>query len=112
MPKLRRKREIASLPLRPIPKSIASPGLLAYCAVSKYQDALPLYRQEQIFQRIGADLTLATIASWMIRTGQFLTPLLNLLQERILSGKILHMDETHVQVLKGTGKRTQTKHYM
>lgn len=104
--------KIAALPLHPIPKSIASPGLLAYCAVSKYQDALPLYRQEKIFQRIGADLNRATIAAWMIRTGQLLTPLLNLLQEHILSGKILHMDETHVQVLKGTGKRPQTKNYM
>lgn len=33
---------------QPIPKSLASPGLLAHVAVSTYQDALPLYRQEQI----------------------------------------------------------------
>jgi transposase len=104
--------KIAALPLHPISKSIASPGLLAYCAVSKYQDALPLYRQEQIFHRIGVDLNRATIAHWMIRTGQLLTPLVNLLQEYILSGNILHMDETHVQVMKGTGKRPETKNYM
>ena len=33
----------APLPPQPIPKSNASPGLLAHIAVSKYQDALPLY---------------------------------------------------------------------
>jgi len=36
----------AALPTQPIPKSMASPGLLAHIVVSKYQDALPLYRQE------------------------------------------------------------------
>jgi len=45
--------KLAPLPAQPIPKSMASPGLLAHVTVSKYQDALPLYRQEQILQRIG-----------------------------------------------------------
>ena len=43
----------AALPPQPIPKSLASPGLLAHITVSKYQDALPLYRQETILKRIG-----------------------------------------------------------
>jgi len=34
----------AALPAQPIAKSLASPGLLAHVTVSKYQDALPLYR--------------------------------------------------------------------
>lgn len=34
----------APLPAQPIPKSMASPGLLAHVTVSKYQDGLPLYR--------------------------------------------------------------------
>ena len=45
----------APLASQPIPKNLASPGLLAHIAVSKYQDALPLYRQETILQRIGVD---------------------------------------------------------
>ena len=36
----------APLPAQPIPKSLVSPGLLAHITVSKYPDALPLYRQE------------------------------------------------------------------
>jgi transposase len=35
----------AMLPLQPIP-NMASSGLLSHITVSKYQDALPLYRQE------------------------------------------------------------------
>ena len=46
----------APLPPQPIPKSNASPGLLAHLAVAKYQDALPLARQEQILQRAGVDM--------------------------------------------------------
>jgi len=40
----------------PIPKSIASPGLLAQVLVAKFNDHLPLYRQEAIFQRMGVDI--------------------------------------------------------
>jgi len=104
--------KLAEAPAQAIPKSMASGGLLAYCAISKYQDALPLYRQEQIFTRLGVEINRATIASWMIRVGHMLTPIINLMQEHILSGSVLHMDETSVQVLKGTGKRPQTKNYM
>ena len=57
----------APLPPQPIPKSIASPGTLAQIAVSKYQDALPLYRQQTIFKRLGVELPRATLAQGMIR---------------------------------------------
>ena len=38
----------ATLPAQPIPKSIATPGLLAEIMVSKFNNHLPLYRQEKI----------------------------------------------------------------
>ena len=96
-------------PTQPIPKSLASPGLLAHITVSKYQDALPLYRQETILQRIGVDLPRATLANWMIRAGQLVQPLINLLRERLLAYDIIQMDETPVQVLKEPGKPAQSK---
>ena len=102
----------APLPAQPIPKSLASPGLLAHITVSKYQDALPLYRQETILQRIGVELPRATLANWMIRAGTLIQPLINLLQDRLLSYDILQMDETTVQVLKESGRRAQSKSYL
>ena len=102
----------APLPAQPIPKSMASPGLLAHITVSKYQDALPLYRQEVILQRIGVDISRATLANWMIKAGCLVQPLINLMQDRLLSHDILQMDETTVQVLKETGKRAQSKSYL
>ncbi|MFT7530931.1 MAG: transposase [Gammaproteobacteria bacterium] len=99
------------MPKQPIPKSLASPGLLAHVTVSKYQDALPLYRQEQILQRIGVDISRATLANWMIRTGTLIQPLINLLRDQLLDYDIIQMDETTVQVLKEPGKTTQSKSY-
>ena len=102
----------APLPAQPIPKSMASPGLLAHIAVCKYQDALPLYRQETILQRIGVELPRATLANWMIKAGHLIQPLINLLQERLLSYDIIQMDETTVQVLKEPGRKAQSKSYL
>ena len=102
----------APLPAQPIPKSLASPGLLAHVTVSKYQDALPLYRQEQILKRIGVDIPRATLANWMIRTGTLVQPLINLLRDRLLGYDVVQMDETTVQVLKEPGKTAQSKSYL
>ena len=102
----------APLPAQPIPKSMASPGLLAHIAVSKYQDALPLYRQETILQRIGVDIPRATLANWMIQAGHLIQPLINLLHEQLLSYDIVQMDETTVQVLKEPGRKAQSKSYL
>lgn len=102
----------AALPKQPIPKSMASPGLLAHITVSKYQDALPLYRQETILQRIGVDIPRATLANWMIQVGTLVQPLLNLLRDRLLEYDILQMDETPVQVLNEPDKQAQSKSYI
>ena len=102
----------APLPAQPIPKSMASPGLLAHITVSKYQDALPLYRQEQILTRIGVDIPRATLANWMIQAGILIQPLINLLRDRLLAYDIIQMDETTVQVLNEPGRRAQSTSYL
>jgi len=102
----------APLPAQPIPKSMASPGLLAHITVSKYQDALPLYRQETILQRIGVELPRATLANWMIQAGTLIQPVVNLLRDHLLGYDILQMDETTVQVLNEPGKAAQSKSYL
>ncbi len=102
----------APLPPQPIPRSMASPGLLAHITVSKYQDALPLYRQEAILRRIGVDLPRATLANWMIQAGSLIQPLINLLRDRLLAYDILQMDETPVQVLKEPERAAQSKSYL
>lgn len=52
----------APAPIRPIDRGLPGPGLLAHVAVSKFADALPLYRQAQIYARAGVDLERSTLA--------------------------------------------------
>lgn len=102
----------APLAPQPIPKSNASPGLLAHIAIAKYQDALPLYRQEAILNRSGIDIPRNTLANWMIKAGELVQPLLNVLEDRLLAYPVLHCDETSVQVLQEPGKTPTSKSYM
>lgn len=104
--------QTASLPAQPIPKSNASPGLLAYIATAKYQDALPLYRIENILSRLNIHLPRNTQANWMIKSSELLQPLYNLLNDQLLESGYVHMDETPVQVLKEPGKKAESKSYM
>jgi len=94
----------ASKPKQPIEKSQASAGLLSYIAVSKYADSLPLYRQSAILSRFGIDMNRTTLANWMIQCGELVHPLINRLEEQLLSQPFIHMDETRVQVLNEVSK--------
>ena len=103
---------VAPLPPQPIPKSMASAALLAHVAVSKYVDALPLYRQEAILGRIGIELPRATLAHWMVRAGELVQPLVNLLRDDLLAGGLVQCDETPFQVLKEPGKAATSLSYL
>jgi transposase len=103
---------IAPLPPQPIPKSNASPSLLAHIVAAKFLDGLPLYRLETMFARIGIELPRATLANWIIRVGDLIRPLINLMQEVQLGHDVLQMDETTVQVLKEKGRAATSKSYM
>lgn len=102
----------ASKPKQPIEKSIASPGLLAFVATNKYADALPLYRQSEMFNRIGIDMNRTNLANWMVKCGTLVQPLINLLIEFLHQQPCLHLDETTLQVLDEPGKTAQSKSYM
>jgi transposase len=103
---------IAPMMPQPIPKSNASPGLLAYIVIAKFLDGLPLYRLAKIFARFGVDLGRGTMAGWMIKMGDLIAPLINLMNETQLGYDILAMDETTVQVLKEPGRAATSKSYM
>jgi transposase len=101
----------AALPEHILPKTNASPGLLAQLVTSKYVDSLPLYRQEAMFERLGVRLPRATQAAWMIGLTVVLQPLLNLMDERLRSSGYVRIDETRVQVLN-SDKAPSALHWM
>lgn len=104
--------KIAPLPPQPVPKSVASPSLLAYVAVSKYADALPLYRQEGMLERIGIDVSRATLASWMVKVGELVQPLVDRMREELLASGFVQCDESRYQVLKEPGKAAASLSYI
>ena len=95
----------APMPPQLLPKSMASPGTLAHIVTARYVDSLPLYRQEKQWQRMGIDLPRSTLAQWIIKVGQAVQPLINLLNDRLLAGDYIGMDETTIQVLKEPGRQ-------
>lgn len=102
----------AAMPAQPIPRSIAAPGLLSHVLVSKFQDHLPLHRQEQMLRRIGIDIPRSTLCLWTIRSAELLKPMMQINHRRIIGYDVAYSDETTVQVLKDPNKGAAGKKYM
>ena len=106
----RRCEKITQLgaPTRPIPRGMAGPALLAHILVAKFDDHLPLYRQGEIFARLGADIPRATLIDWCGQAVRVLRPLVEKIKENVLSADRLHADDTPIRVLdpkvKAAGK--------
>ncbi len=90
---------IGELPVRPIDKGIAGPGLLAQIVIDKYVDHLPIYRQVQRFEREGMKLPISTLADWIGGTCALLEPLYQVHRKQVLSNDYLQADETPIKVL-------------
>jgi transposase len=103
---------IAPPPASLIPKSFATPGLLASIVTSKFCDALPFHRQEKIFARHGVKLSRQTMCNWAIDVHDRVRPLLDLLKQDLLAGPLVGADETTLQVLREPGRKNTTKSYM
>jgi transposase len=93
------KGVIAELPVFPIEKGIAGPGLLAQIMVDKFVDHLPVYRQIERFKRENIKLSSSTINGWQESVCNLLEPLYDTLKHRVLSQGYLQVDETPIAVL-------------
>ena len=95
---------IADLPVFPIEKGIAGPGLLAQIMVDKFVDHLPIYRQIERFKREGITMPSSTLNGWQEAVCNLLEPLYDTLKHRVLSQGYIQVDETPIQVLDKTKK--------
>lgn len=95
-----------------LPKSIASGNTMAYIITSKYADGLPLYRLSGILGRYGIELPRQTLSESVLKVAERIDPLINQLQQHLMSSPLLFMDETRVQVLNEPGKTPQSNSYM
>lgn len=98
----------AEKPLSPIEKGLAAPGLLSYVMVSKYSDHLPLHRLEHILARHGVQIARSTMCDWAAQCAALLRPLYNQMAGEVLLSKVIHTDDTPVNVLDRELDRTRT----
>ena len=104
--------KIAPVPPQIVPKSIASPGLLAFILTAKFIDHTPFYRQEKQFLRLGVEISRTSMCSWAMQAAAACMPLLNLLRDEVLAGSYVNIDETTLQVLQEPGRDPTAKSYM
>ncbi|MCL6479641.1 MAG: IS66 family transposase [Peptococcaceae bacterium] len=103
----------APMPAPVLPGSMASPSSLAYIMTQKYVESMPLYRQEQQLARLGIELSRQTMANWIIQgTEKWLEPIYKIMHDYLLKQKILHADETTLQVLKEPERAAENTSYL
>jgi transposase len=109
-----RHEDVVTAPNPPtlLPKTMASPSLLAHLVTAKFDDGTPLYRVSRQLERSGMDLSPGTAGTWVNRVGgDKIIPLIELLREAIFIPDLMHMDESYLQVLNSE-KAPSSTHYM
>lgn len=103
---------IAPMPKLFLPKSIATPSLAAHTLISKYQDHLPLYRQEKIWQRMGVDMPRNTVCGWIMAAAEICMPMRDSLISCLCQSNYAQADETPVQVMDEPNRKNTSTSYM
>lgn len=92
--------------------SLVSPSLEAAVINAKYVNAVPLYRQEQEFERYGLHIPRQNMANWTIQCAdRYLAVLYDYLHEKMYGYHVLQADETPVLVNKD-GRPAGAKSFM
>jgi transposase len=90
---------IAPLPPQVIDQGQAGASLVAHVMLSKYDDHLPLYRQQQQFLRLGVNFARQTLCDWVEKGAQWLQAIVREMNRELLAGDYLQVDETPVRVM-------------
>ena len=110
-PKFRRRDDrhqapfIAPAPASPLPGGVPTFSLTAQLIISKFADHLPIYRQQNILQRLGLHAPRDTLNHWTLQSLELLRPLAEAIHQECLHQTYLQADETPIKELApGTGK--------
>ena len=91
---------IAPLPARLIEKGLPGAGLLTQVIIGKYEDHLPLYRQEKIYrERHGVTLSRQTLCGWVAAAADWLAPIYREMKATLVAQDYLQADETPIRYL-------------
>lgn len=79
----------------------------------KYQNGLPLNRQEHDWKQLGVPLNRSKLANWIIYcTENYLHPVYDYFHRQLLVRKYMMADETRVQVLNEPERNPETDFWM
>lgn len=102
----------AAVPERIAPKSILSDEVIIDFLVGKYCDSVPIYRQRSILWRdLGIDVALTTMNDGVLRVGELLTPVVDVMLRDLLTGGYVQADETYCGVQTPERKGENHKAY-
>jgi transposase len=103
----------APLPPRIIEKSLVSDRVIVDTVVRKYCDHNPLYRQSVILNRdAGIDVSRATLDGWVMRVGELLAPIVEVMRRELIAGHYIQADETPVEVQMHEGRGRNHQAYL
>ena len=92
---------------------MASASTVAWVVYQKFCNGMPLYRIGQDLGRLGAKISRATLANWVVKNSEaFFAPMYDFFRRKLLERDFAMADETPVQVLHEPERRAQTKSYM
>ena len=102
----------APVPAPVMQRSLASATSVAWIMYQKYAMAVPLYRQEKEWLRMGIDLTRSTMSNWVIQcAASWLKPMCESMREKLITYDIVMSDETTIQCNKEEGRKASSKSY-
>jgi transposase len=103
----------APLPPRIVEKSLVSDRVIVDTVVRKYADHSPLYRQSVILNRDASiDVSRATLDGWVMRVGELLTPIVEVMRRELIRGHYIQADETPVEVQMHEGRGRNHQAYL
>ena len=94
--------------------NLVSPSLAANIVNYKYNYALPLYRQEEIYAKLGVPISRVSLSKYVLLTAEALTPLFELMLKDLVdtSVKVLQADETTFKCILDSKKEDRDKNYV
>ena len=98
----------APMPELPIPRGMVDASFLAHMIVAKFCDHIPLYRQAQIDARAGVEIDRSQRAEWLGHMTWLLSPLVELVAAHVMASRVIHADDTPVDVLAPGNGKTKT----
>ena len=103
-PKLACKCGAGTVSVAAMPPSVVEQGqpaasLVAHVMLSKYDDHIPLYRQQQQFERLGVIFPRQRLCDWVEKGALWLQPLVRVMKTELLTGDYVQVDETPVRVM-------------